>query len=168
MKYAQQHLPEFDQEMATTRRVLERLQAGSWNFKPHEKSNTIGWNASHIADSVSWVEAMLIGPDFDIHPPGGQPHDVPALTSPAAALELFDLNARSARLAIERVRDETLSENWSLLYQGSPIFTMPRAAAMRTWFFSHMIHHRAILTVYMRLNNIPVPGIYGPSADEQM
>ena len=84
------------------------------------------------------------------------------------ALELFDLNARAARLAIERVRDENLGENWSLLYQGSPIFTMPRAAAVRTWFFSHMIHHRAILTVSMRLNNIPVPGIYGPSADEQM
>ncbi len=166
MSYASDHLPEFDYEIATTRKVLERLPQDKWDWKPHPKSNTIGWNANHIAESVSWAETMLLGSDFDFEPLDGPAHVTPDLRTPGEVLALFDRNAKAARAAIERVRDETLGQPWSLLQGGKVVFTMPRGAATRMWFFSHIIHHRAILSVYLRLNNVPVPGIYGPSGDE--
>ena len=164
--YATTHLPEFDQEMASTRKVLERLPDDKWEWKAHPKSNTIGWNANHIAEIPGWAENILLQPGFDFRPVGGEPYRTPSLRGSKAVLEFFDRNVIQARKAIERVKDESLGDMWSLLDAGNPIITMPRGVAMRSWVFSHRIHHRAILTVNLRLNNIPVPAMYGPSGDE--
>lgn len=166
MSYVETHLPEFDQEMATTRKVLERLPDDKWDWKAHPKSNTIGWNANHIAEIPGWVENMLTQPGFDFNPVGGEPYRMPALRTRKDVLELFDRNVAQGRKAVSGVKDSAIGEMWSLLDAGNAIITMPRGVAMRTWLFSHLIHHRAILTVYYRLNDIPVPAMYGPSADE--
>ncbi len=166
MSYAEAILPEFDQEMATTRRVLERLPNDKLNWKPHPKSNTIGWNANHLAEIPGWVENVLTEPGFDFAPVDGEPYATPTLANCEAILELFDGNVVEARRAIQRFDETKLNEPWSLYEAGATVMTLPRGAVMRTWVFSHMVHHRAILTVSYRLNDIPVPAIYGPSADE--
>jgi uncharacterized damage-inducible protein DinB len=167
MRFTEMILPEFDHEMAITRRVLERVPDDLLDWRPHPRSNTIGWNANHIADNPGWTRTILTKPDFDQNPVDGEPHDVPKLTSCKAIVELFDNNVADARQAIEAFDDSAMNEPWSLLDAGKTLFTSTRAEALRGFIFSHMIHHRGILTVYFRLNDIPVPAIYGPSADEQ-
>jgi uncharacterized damage-inducible protein DinB len=167
MSYSQSHLPEFDHEMASTRAVLERLPDDKWQWKAHPKSNTIGWNANHIAEIPGWVENMLTQSGFDFNPVGGAPYRTPSLPNRKAVLDAFDKNVAAARKALANAKDSAMGDTWSLLDGGKPIFTMPRAAVMRSMFFNHLIHHRAILTVYFRLNDIPVPGLYGPSGDDK-
>ncbi|TVQ57312.1 MAG: DinB family protein [Phycisphaerales bacterium] len=167
MSYAEMILPEFDQEVATTRRVLERLPNDKLDWKPHPKSNTIGWNANHLTEIPGWVENILTEPGFDVAPVNGEPHATPTLSNRDAILELFDGNTIEARSAIQRFDNAKLNEPWSLYEAGAAVMTMPRGAVMRTFVLSHIVHHRAILTVYYRLNDIAVPAIYGPSADEQ-
>lgn len=167
MTYAEMILPEFDQEMASTRKVLERVPEDKLNWKPHPKSNTIGWNANHLAEMPGWVEGTLKAPSWDINPPGGPRYETPKLTSRKAILEMFDKGVESARKAFKAVKDEDMGKMWSLLDDGKPIVTMPRSAVIRSFVINHAVHHRAILCVYLRLNDIPVPGMYGPSGDEQ-
>jgi uncharacterized damage-inducible protein DinB len=167
MSYAETILPEFDQEMAQTRKVLERVPEDKLDWRPHPKSNTIGWNANHLAEMPGWVEVTLTKPSLDIAPPGGERYQSPKLASRAAILDVFDRNVAAARKAISGVRDEAMREPWSLLQTGKPMFTMPRAAVIRGFVLNHIIHHRAILCVYLRLNDIPVPGMYGPSGDDK-
>ena len=165
MTYAETILPEFDQEMAKTRQVLERVPEDKLEWRPHPKSNTIGWNANHLAEMPGWVDGTINHSSLDIAPPGGPRYESPKLTSRAAILEVFDRNVAAARKAISGVRDEAMREPWSLLQGGKPMFTMPRAAVIRGFVLNHIIHHRAILCVYLRLNDVPVPGMYGPSGD---
>lgn len=166
MSYAQTILPEFDQEMASTRKVLQRVPDDKFDWRPHPRSNTIGWNANHIAELPGWAVSALTQPDFDFAPAGGERYQSPKLKSSRELVELFDRNVASVRKAIEAVRDEDMGQTWSLLAGGKPIFTMPRSAVMRSFVMNHMIHHRAILCVYLRMNDIPIPGMYGPSGDE--
>jgi uncharacterized damage-inducible protein DinB len=166
MTYADTILPEFDQEMASTRKVLERLPENKLDWRAHPKSNTIGWNANHLAEIPGWVEGTLTRLSWDIAPTGGEPYQSPKLTTRQAILDLFDRNVATARAAIAAVKDEEMGKTWSLLQAGKPILTMPRAAVIRTFVLNHLIHHRAHLCVYLRLNDIPVPGMYGPSGDE--
>lgn len=166
MSYAAAILPEFDQEMASTRKVLERVPADKLDWKPHPKSNTIGWNANHLAEMPGWVEGTLTQLTWDIAPPDGEPYQTPKLTSVAEILDLFDRNVKVARKAIAEVSDAEVDKIWSLLRAGEPLITMPRVAVIRSFVLNHMVHHRAILCVYLRLNDIPVPGMYGPSGDE--
>lgn len=166
MSYADQILPEFEQEMANTRRVLERIPEDKLDWRAHPKSNTLGWNANHIAEIPGWVEGTLTLPHWDIDPVDGEPYRTPTLATRAEILEFFDNNVATAKQAITQVREESLGEPWSLLQQGQPVLTMPRAAVIRTFVLNHLIHHRAHLLVYLRLNDIPVPGMYGPSGDE--
>jgi uncharacterized damage-inducible protein DinB len=166
MSYAASLLPEFDAEMANTRTVLERVPEDKLDWQPHPRSHTIGWNANHIAEIPGWVEMTLTRPSLDIAPPGGEPYQSPTLTRRQEILDVFDRNVASARKAIEAVRDEAMGQEWSLLRGGRTIFTMPRATVIRSFVLNHLIHHRAILCVYFRLNDIPVPGMYGPSGDE--
>jgi uncharacterized damage-inducible protein DinB len=166
MSIADTLLPEFDQEMANTRRVLERVPEDKLDWRPHPKSHTIGWNANHLAEILGWVEGMLTGPSWDFAPIGGEPYQSPRLTSRQEILDLFDRNVAAARKAIAAVKGDQLTQPWSLLKAGTPLFTMPRATWMRSFVLNHLIHHRAILCVYLRLNNIPVPGMYDPSGDE--
>ena len=166
MSYAETLLPEFDQEMASTRKVLERIPDDKLDWQPHPKSRTIGWNANHLMDIPSWVTMVLTRPSFDIAPVGGEAHSTPQLASSREVVATFDRNVAAAREAIGAVKDDDMAETWTLLQGGEPVFGLPRAAMMRSFVLSHMIHHRAILCVYLRLNDIPVPGMYGPSGDE--
>jgi uncharacterized damage-inducible protein DinB len=166
MTYAQTILPEFDQEMANTRKVLERVPDDKLDWQAHPKSRTIGWNANHVAELPNWLTFTLTTPSLDIAPVGGVPYESPKLASRQEILERFDRNVAAARQAITEVKDEQMGEIWSLLRAGNPLLTMPRAAVVRGVVLNHIIHHRAILCVYLRLNDIPVPGMYGPSGDE--
>lgn len=166
MTYAELILPEFDQEMASTRKVLERIPDDKLDWKAHEKSHTIGWNAAHLAEIPGWVEPTLTQLEWDIAPIGGEPYRTPHLTSRQAILELFDRNVATARKAIAAAPDAEMPKTWSLLMGGKAILSMPRSAVMRSFVLNHTIHHRAHLLVYLRLNDVPVPGVYGPSGDE--
>ena len=167
MSIAQSILPEFDHEMAGTRKTLERIPDDKLTWKAHPKSNTIGWVGSHLAEIPGWVESTLTQDFWDFSPPGQEQYRTPILSSRRQMVEVFDQNVAAARRAIESTADEAFLKDWSLLWQSNPVFTMPRIAVLRSFILNHTIHHRAILTVYLRLNDIPVPALYGPSGDEQ-
>jgi uncharacterized damage-inducible protein DinB len=164
--YAETILPEFDREMANTRKLLERVPENKLDWQAHPKAQTIGWNANHLAEIPGWVEGWLTAPAWDFAPIGGEPYQSPKLTSCQEILDLFDRNVAAARRAIAAVNDDTMTQSWSLVCAGKPLFTMPRATVVRRFILNHLIHHRAILCVYLRLNNIPVPGMYDLSGDE--
>ena len=166
MSISQSLLPEFDHEMANTRKVLERIPEGKLDWKAHEKSNTIGWVGAHLANIPGWTELTLTTDSLDIAPPGAEPYRTPTAESVKAILEQFDKNVTAGRAALVAARDEEFFKPWSLLSGGATVFTMPRMAVLRSFVINHMIHHRAHLCVYLRLNNVPVPALYGPSADE--
>jgi uncharacterized damage-inducible protein DinB len=166
MSYAETILPEFDQEMANTRKVLGRVPDDKLDWQPHPKSHTIGWNANHLANLPDWLVHTLATPGLDIAPVGGKPYTFPKATNGREILEIFDRNVAAAREAITQANEEQVGQPWTLSHAGNPIFTMPRSAVVRQVVLNHIIHHRAILCVYLRLNDIPVPGMYGPSGDE--
>jgi uncharacterized damage-inducible protein DinB len=166
MNYAGTILPEFDREMANTRKVLERVPEDKLDWQAHAKSRTIGWNANHLAEIPGWVEGVVTAPSWDFAPIGGEPYQSPKLTRPQAILDLFDRNVASARKALAAATDDQMMQSWSLFKAGTTLFSMPRASMIRSFILNHLIHHRAILCVYLRLNDIPVPGLYGPSGDE--
>jgi uncharacterized damage-inducible protein DinB len=160
-------LPEFDHEMANTRRVLERIPEDKLDWKAHPKSNSMGWVGMHLAEIPGWVDVTLNQDSLDIAPAGGEPYRTPPAVSVQAILERFDKNVAAGRAAIAAASDDQFGRPWSLLMGGQTIFTLPRAAVLRSFVLSHAIHHRAHLCVYLRLNDIPVPALYGPSGDEQ-
>jgi uncharacterized damage-inducible protein DinB len=166
MSYPDTILPEFDKEMAGTRKVLERIPDDKLDWKPHPKSNTIGWNANHLADIPNWMALALTSPSLDLAPPDGPKYEFPALATRKAILDLFDRNVAAARKAIAEAGDEDMGQPWTLSQAGRVVFTLPRSALVREFGLNHLIHHRAHLIVYLRLNDIPVPGMYGPSGDE--
>jgi uncharacterized damage-inducible protein DinB len=159
-------LPEFDHEMAGTRKVLERIPDDKFEWRAHPKSNTIGWNANHLADLPGWSISIMTEPGYDFAPVDGPKYQMPALKSAREIVELFDRNVAKAREALASLKDEALNDNWTLRGGERVIFTMPRVAVIRSFLMNHIIHHRAILCVYLRLNDIPVPALYGPSGDE--
>ena len=166
MSYAETALSEFDQEMANTRKVLERIPDDKLDWQPHPKSHTIGWNANHLASLPDWLVHTMGNSSLDIAPVGGPRYESPKLGSRKKILELFDRKVAAAREALLAAKDEDMTGMWTLLSGGNPIFSMPRSAVVRMFVLNHIIHHRAILCVYLRLNEIPVPGMYGPSGDE--
>jgi uncharacterized damage-inducible protein DinB len=166
MRISESILPEFDQEMANTRKTLERVPDEKLGWKPHPKSGTMGWLANHVATMVGWSVETMTTDSFDVNPPGGSPVQMPQTNSRKELLEVFDGGVSKARAAIAAASDEQMMQPWSLLAGGKPMFTMPRIAVLRTFVMNHTIHHRAQLGVYLRLNDIPVPSVYGPSADE--
>lgn len=167
MSLSQSLLPEFDHEMGNTRKVLERIPEDKLDWKVHPKSNTIGWVAMHLAELPGWAEMALNQDSVDIAPVGGQPYRTPAATSRQDILDRFDKHVAAARATIAAASDEQFMKPWSLLKGGKVVFSLPRAAVLRSFVLSHSIHHRAHLCVYLRLNDVPVPALYGPSADEQ-
>ena len=160
-------LPEYDQEMATTRRTLERVPEDKLGWKPHEKSMLLGMLANHLVDTAGWTRMTMTTDELDFAPANGEGYKMPELTSRSEMLALFDKHVAEGREVLASASDENLMANWTLKGGGQEYFTMPRIGVIRTWVMNHMIHHRAQLGVYLRLNNIPVPGCYGPSADEQ-
>jgi uncharacterized damage-inducible protein DinB len=159
-------LPEFDHEMANTRKVLERIPEDRFGWKPHEKSPTLAWLATHLAVLPSWTVGTIELESLDAAPVDGPNPLAQEATSRQEVLDLFDRNVAAARAALEGASDEHLRQPWTLLAGGRTVFTLPRIATLRSFILSHMIHHRAQLGLYLRLNDVPVPAIYGPSADE--
>ncbi len=127
---------------------------------------SLGGLSTHLANIPSWTAHTFDKEELDIAPPGEPPLRLDAVKSKADLLAAFDKNVAAARAALTSASDETWQGKWSLLNGGNPIFTLPRAAVMRGFVMNHLIHHRAQLGVYLRLLDVPVPSIYGPSADE--
>jgi uncharacterized damage-inducible protein DinB len=159
-------LPEFDQEMATTRKMLERYPEARAAWQPHAKSMTLGRLAAHLAEIPAWVAGIINKESFDIAPPDRAPYKPPTIGSRQELLKLFDENVRQAHQALAACTDADYMKPWSLKSGGKVIFTMPRAGVARTLLLSHVIHHRGQYTVYLRLNDVAVPSAYGPTADE--
>jgi len=159
-------LDEFDEEMKSTRRVMERCPDEKWNWKPHEKSGTVGWLAGHVATMVGWLPMTITTQEFDYAPVGGPVFEPPKIGNRKELLAEFDKNVAETRAALSTVSDAEMMKHWKLLAGGQEIFNMPRVACIRGMVLNHHIHHRAQLTVYFRLLNVAVPGLYGPSADE--
>jgi uncharacterized damage-inducible protein DinB len=166
MSIAASMLPEFDHEMANTRKTLERIPDNKFDYKPHPKSMTFGALASHVALIPEWGAITVKEDDFDFAPVGKPAWSPPKITTNAELLKAFDKGVKELRAALESASDAAMMKQWSLKAGGKAIFTMPRVAALRSMIFNHAIHHRAQLGVYLRLNDLPVPGVYGPSADE--
>lgn len=154
-------LPEFDQEMATTRRVLERVPDDRPDWKPHPRSFSIAHLAQLLTMMPDWIAQALLSTELDLAKGEGYSNQ-----PTAALLAKFDENVRRAREAIVAAEDADYSVPWSLKLNGNVIFTLPRAVIVRQN-ISHLSHHRGQMSVYLRLLDIPVPSIYGPTADEQ-
>ena len=159
-------LPEFDQEMKNTRKTLERVPEEKFGWKPHEKSWAMGGLATHIANLVSWANWSIEHDSFDLAPNGAPLPQAPAAKSRQELLATFDKNVATARAAIAGASDAELMKSWALQRNGQTLMSLPKVAVLRSFVMNHGIHHRAQLGVYLRLNDIPVPAIYGPSADE--
>lgn len=166
MSIAQSLLPEFDHEMANTRKVIERIPDDKLTWKAHPKSNTIGWVGTHLAQIPQWGKELLTRESLDLAPNGEEADLVEPAATTRQMLERFDANVAATRELIGSTSDEAFLADWSLLMTGEVIFTMPRIAVLRSFILNHSIHHRGHLCVYLRLNDIPVPALYGPSGDE--
>ena len=166
MAFSEALLPEFDNEVAGIRKTLERVPEDKLGWKPHAKSMTMGGLATHLATLLSWAVTAVDTESLDLAP-GGVPMPGPTeAKSRKELLETFDQNVAAARKAIAGAADAHLLKPWALLHNGQQLLSMPRIAVLRSFVMNHSIHHRAQLGVYLRLNDVPVPSIYGPSADE--
>jgi uncharacterized damage-inducible protein DinB len=155
-------LPEFDQEMANTRKILDVVPEDRFDYKPHEKSMALGRLASHVAEMPAWAKHTLESEVLEI-----QAGQAPYLAADRAQLLAdFDKNVAEAREKLAAASDADLAVVWSLIYGGHKVMSLPRVAVLRGMVMNHMIHHRAQLGVYLRLNELAIPGMYGPSADE--
>lgn len=166
MTIAQSLLPEFDHEVAGTRKVLERIPADKFDWRPHPKSFSLGQLANHAANLVSWGHVTLRTTELDLSPKDGEPMRMPIATDAAGLVANLDGAAKETRAALEAAADADFGVAWTLKGGDQVYFTMPRGAVLRSMVFNHLVHHRAQLTVYLRLLDLPVPGLYGPSADE--
>jgi uncharacterized damage-inducible protein DinB len=165
MSIVQTLLPEFDHEMANTRRLLEVVPAADAAWKPHPKSSSLGNLAAHIATLPRWARLVLEQPELDLGSPANASIAQVPFTTVPELLEQFDRHVREARAALASVADPAMGVIWTLKNRGMPIFSMPRAAVVRGFILSHMIHHRGQLSVYLRLRDVPLPSLYGPTAD---
>lgn len=157
-------IPEFKHEAASTRKILERVPFENPDWKPHEKSYTMARMAGHVAEIMQWTAATINTEGLDFAKSGYKPF-IPV--SKEELLERFDAHCQEALSLLENVSDETLKGTWTLQHGEHVIFTLPRIATLRSFVMNHLIHHRGQLSVYLRLLNVPVPGMYGPSADER-
>jgi uncharacterized damage-inducible protein DinB len=164
MKLIDSLIVELEHEAQTTRKHLERLPKDKLDWRPHEKSFTAGALASHMTELVSWTDAIFNQDELDFDPVTYKPY---LATSVADLLKTFDDNVAKGKEALAGATDDTLNQPWSFKIMGRVRFEKPKAAVFRDFTLSHMIHHRGQFSVYLRLLNVPVPGSYGPSADEQ-
>jgi uncharacterized damage-inducible protein DinB len=158
---------ELDREMPGTRRALERVPEGQNDWKPHEKSTPLGYLAGLVATMPSWIESMVQDDSLDLASPGK--YATRAFDSTAELLRVFDAGVVAARTALAGATDEQLLQTrWRLLMKGNVLTNETRFEAIRGGGLNHLYHHRAQLTTYLRLNEQPVPSLYGPSADEPL
>jgi uncharacterized damage-inducible protein DinB len=162
MPFSEMLLPEFEEEMKNTRKILECVPDGKFDYRPHPKSMTLGEVATHVAGIPGWTTTAV----------GQDELDMPSDTKPeidssrAQLLARFDKGVADARTALKTCSDAKWQQTWTFKIDGQTLMQMPRAAVMRMMIMSHLIHHRAQLGVYLRLNDVAIPGMYGPSADE--
>jgi uncharacterized damage-inducible protein DinB len=155
-------LPEFDHEMTTTRKLLERVPDGKLEWKPHARSMSLGALATHVATIPHWGEITLTQSEIDL----GGAGTAELVRSRTELLARFDKNVAATRSALLGKSDAELMASWSLKNNGHTMFTMPKAVVWRSFVMNHVIHHRAQLSVYLRMHDVPLPAMYGPSADE--
>jgi uncharacterized damage-inducible protein DinB len=166
MSIARMLLPEYDQELATTRRVLARIPEDRLAWQPHPKSMSLGRLASHLAELAGFGALTITQDELNLASLAGR---TPlALGSRQEILDLFDANVQKTRATIEATGDEAFQKPWTLRRGDQVFFSIPRVSALRTMLINHIIHHRGQLSVYLRLTDTPVPSIYGPTADEQV
>jgi uncharacterized damage-inducible protein DinB len=165
MPIAQGLTAELDHEAATTRRLLELVPESDADWKPHPKSYSMGDLAAHIANIFDWAQSTLVAPEFDVAPVDGPAWTPRGFTTREALLAAFDAGVAAARQQLAATSDEAMMEEWRLLKSGEVVMAMPRVAVMRSFILNHLIHHRGQLSVYLRLRDVPLPSIYGPTAD---
>jgi uncharacterized damage-inducible protein DinB len=157
-------IEEFEHEAATTRKHLERLPNDKLDWRPHQKSFSAAGLASHIVDCISWTESIFDLDEFDFDPATYKPYQA---NSTDDLLRTFDEKIKIGKQVLAGANDASLRQPWPLKIKGKVWFKKPRASVFRDFVLSHIIHHRGQFSVYLRLLDIPVPGSYGPSADEQ-
>jgi uncharacterized damage-inducible protein DinB len=165
MSIAESMLPEWDAEVASTRKLLAVLPDGHASFKPHEKSMDLGRLALHVAEIPEWMGMTIGTPELDFAKFDYKP---PTWSSADDVRARFEKSVTAARQALAGTSDATMMENWTMRQGEQVYFTMPKVAVLRSFVFNHLVHHRAQLGVYLRMNNVAIPGMYGPSADEPM
>lgn len=156
-------LAELEQEAKVAREVLSRVPADKFDWKPHDKSMSFGKLASHVAEMIGWTGPTLDHPELDFAKMDYKPFEP---KNNEELLEFFDKNLAEASDVLKNMTDDRFIEPWSLRNGETIYFTMPKIVAMRSFVMNHIVHHRGQLSVYLRLNDIPVPSMYGPSADE--
>jgi len=165
MSIAESFLWEFDNEMNITRSVLERVPEQDAAWQPHPKSSTLGFLAAHIANLPRWASGTVEHDQVDVSLPSSEGFRQPPFDSTSALLERFDRNVEAARKAVSGADDAHLAGPWTLRVGDKILFSMPRSSVLRSFVVSHIVHHRGQLSVYLRLRDVPLPRIYGPSAD---
>lgn len=160
-------LAAFDQIVAGARTLLEVVPDDRLDWRPHDRSWTLGELATHISNLPNWAIATLSVSEFDISPADGGPPPMTPSGSSAELVEALDGSAAAARAAIEGSTEEEMRSPWTMLVAGEPRFTLPKAVVLRTFIMDHLIHHRAQLGVYLRMLDVPVPQLFGPTADFQ-
>jgi uncharacterized damage-inducible protein DinB len=166
MNIAQTLLPEYDHEMAGCRKELERVPDGRFDYKPHVKSMTLGQLANHMATIPGWLTTTMRDTELEFNDPKVKASMPAPVGTRDALLALFDRSAATGREILAAVPDREFSVTWTGKSDGKVVLAMPRIAVYRGFIMSHLIHHRAQLGVYLRMLDVPVPSIYGPSADE--
>ncbi len=165
MSVAQSFIAELKQEAAITRKLLDRVPMDKRDWKPHDKSMSIGRLATHIAETIHWI-SVILGPDrFDFAANPAPVRHVAADT--AELLRIMDNNLDEAVQSLSNAADNDFEKDWIIMRGEQEIMRSPKKAAIRSWGISHQIHHRGQLSVFLRLLDVPVPGVYGPSADER-
>ena len=159
-------IPEFDHEMRTTRSLLERVPESEADWRPHPKSMTLGQLASHVSNIVRWGTATFESEGLDLASPEAARFAPPKFETTSGLVERFDASVREARAALAAAADEDFAGVWTLRSGDHTILSLPRAASYRSFVMSHLIHHRGQLSVYLRLRDVPLPSISGPTADE--
>jgi uncharacterized damage-inducible protein DinB len=158
-------LAELEREAVGTRHALERVPEGREEWKPHEKSMSFGYLAGLVATMPGWIAAMIEEDELDVTAPGE--HRARNAGTNRELLEIFDQALERGRAALAATTDEHLMTSWKMLAGGHVVSEQPRYVAIRDGALNHLAHHRGQLTVYLRLNDVPVPSLYGPTADEK-
>ena len=165
MNLGQMLAAELEQEAVATRKMLERVPEGIFDWRPHEKSMTLGRLATHVAEIAHWTKITVVQDELDF----AKFDYKPATAANAAELvETFDKTVGEAKEVLRNCSDKEIMRSWTLRNGEQIYFTLPKMAVVRSMVLSHLIHHRGQLSVYLRLHNVPLPSVYGPTADEQM
>lgn len=168
MKLTDLYLAELEREAPASRLALERVPDGRFDWKPHEKSMPLGYLAALVATMPGWIETMVIRDELDIAPKDPSGYRPPELRTSRELVEAFDSAFAKGHAALRATNDEHLMNPWKLLAGGRLVQEQPRHLAIGDGVLNHWVHHRGQLTVYLRLNDVPVPSIYGPTADEKL